>query len=127
MECTYCGGTDFYEGPSGGLSTNILCANDDCRHWFNHTPFGLEDLERVEPTKEERENQEDEAEKIKQKEMDALYNKGKEMFKAGESSKDCLKDSPHYGPSNADLLRLCGYIDAMRTIEKAVERAGEGE
>lgn len=47
--CIYCEGTDFYEGPSGGLSTNILCANKNCRHWFNVTPFGLEDLHKVEP------------------------------------------------------------------------------
>jgi hypothetical protein len=44
--CTYCGGVDFYEGPSGGMSTNILCANDQCRHKFNCTPMlrQLDDL-----------------------------------------------------------------------------------
>jgi hypothetical protein len=48
--CTYCGGTKFYEGPSGGLSTNILCANKDCRHWFNwHCGIiPMDDLNRVE-------------------------------------------------------------------------------
>src|SRR5690349_13378294 len=53
-KCTYCGGTEFYEGPSGGMSTNVLCANSNCRHWFNWTPVleKLDDLNRVEPTEE---------------------------------------------------------------------------
>jgi hypothetical protein len=37
--CTYCGGIDFYDGPSGGMSTNKLCANEACRHKFNYTAF----------------------------------------------------------------------------------------
>lgn len=54
LRCTYCEGEEFYEGPQGGLSTNILCANRDCRHWFNHTVLGfgshhiLDDLNHVE-------------------------------------------------------------------------------
>ena len=46
LRCTYCGGTDFWEGPSGGMSTNILCANEACRHKFNYTPMlnQLDDL-----------------------------------------------------------------------------------
>lgn len=35
--CPDCGKkTDFYEGPSGGMSTNIFCAQ--CGHGFNITP-----------------------------------------------------------------------------------------
>jgi len=52
MKCKYCGGTKFYEGPSGGLATNVLCANPKCRHWFNYLPEPidrLDDLNRVEP------------------------------------------------------------------------------
>ena len=50
LVCTYCGGTKWYEGPSGGMCINILCANPECRHWFNDTGyFGLQDLERIEP------------------------------------------------------------------------------
>lgn len=30
----------FYEGPSGGMSTNYFCANRACRSGFNVTPFG---------------------------------------------------------------------------------------
>lgn len=49
--CTYCDGTRFYEGPRGGMSVNILCANDKCRHWFNyHRGFiPMDDLHRIEP------------------------------------------------------------------------------
>lgn len=55
MKCLYCKGTEFYEGPSGGLSINVLCANPECRHWFNYNLLTeLEDLHRVEPTKEEK-------------------------------------------------------------------------
>lgn len=51
MACTYCGGTSFYEGPSGGASTNVLCAEPSCRHWFNVCPeIGyMDDLHRIEP------------------------------------------------------------------------------
>jgi hypothetical protein len=33
LECPHCGGTEWYEGPRGGMSTNIMCAQ--CEHWFN--------------------------------------------------------------------------------------------
>ena len=38
LQCTYCGGEDFYSGPQGGMMTNICCANRSCRHWFNVCP-----------------------------------------------------------------------------------------
>lgn len=52
--CTYCGSAVFIDGPRGGKSTNILCANNNCRHWFNYTPlpdgkFVLDDLHKAEP------------------------------------------------------------------------------
>lgn len=37
--CPECGSTDWYEGPSGGMSTNYMCANDACGAKFNFTPF----------------------------------------------------------------------------------------
>jgi len=37
--CPECGSTKgFLEGPSGGLSTNIFCANEACGAGFNITP-----------------------------------------------------------------------------------------
>lgn len=35
VTCPYCGTKEFYGGPSGGMSTNIMCANPKCEHWFN--------------------------------------------------------------------------------------------
>lgn len=31
--CPDCGSPQFYEGPSGGMSTNMQCTG--CGHWFN--------------------------------------------------------------------------------------------
>lgn len=47
--CTYCGGTQWYEGPTGGISTNIMCANPECGHWFNwHRGYiPMDDLHRT--------------------------------------------------------------------------------
>lgn len=53
LKCSYCGGTEFFEGPSGGLSVNILCANKACSHWFNWGPgMFFDDLNKVEEWKE---------------------------------------------------------------------------
>jgi hypothetical protein len=38
--CPDCRQHGFYEGPSGGMSTNIFCMNRDCRSGFNVTSFG---------------------------------------------------------------------------------------
>ncbi len=34
-QCPDCASTKWYEGPSGGMSTNWFCANDDCKSGFN--------------------------------------------------------------------------------------------
>lgn len=58
-KCTYCGSIDFFEGPSGGATTNILCANQECGHWFNWAGAfgGLEDLGFTQAEREKRRNQ----------------------------------------------------------------------
>jgi len=33
--CPFCGGRNWFEGPCGGGSTNIYCANGDCDAGFN--------------------------------------------------------------------------------------------
>lgn len=33
--CPDCGNDQFYEGPSGGMNVNILCANSECGSRFN--------------------------------------------------------------------------------------------
>ena len=47
-KCPDCGSTAFYEGPSGGLCTNIRCAG--CSHWFNHCGFFVERIARTDST-----------------------------------------------------------------------------
>lgn len=34
--CPDCHGKGFYEGPSGGMCTNIQCANPKCKSEFNY-------------------------------------------------------------------------------------------
>ncbi|RNJ49398.1 hypothetical protein [Methylocystis hirsuta] len=36
--CPNCGHDHFFEGPSGGVAMNIMCAN--CEQWFNYLGFG---------------------------------------------------------------------------------------
>jgi len=38
--CPDCGTKEFYEGPRGGMSTNIKCAG--CSHKFNRSPVHVE-------------------------------------------------------------------------------------
>jgi hypothetical protein len=47
-KCPDCGSKGFYEGPSGGVSTNIYCTNPECRSAFNYTNiFGEGHAERI--------------------------------------------------------------------------------
>ena len=39
-DCPECGSHDWYEGPSGGMSINFMCANDVCGAKYNFTPLG---------------------------------------------------------------------------------------
>ena len=126
-KCTYCGGTEFYEGPSGGASTNILCANKECRHWFNITPLGIEDLKTVESTVEEKELEKKKREEEETKRNTEIHCEGYGLFHQNAPAKSCLVDSPYggYGAARTNLLRLCGYIDAMR--EMMMKKAGIGD
>lgn len=120
LKCTYCGGTKFFEGPSGGMSTNVLCANDKCRHWFNHTPFGMDDLNRVEPTKAEKET----AEEIRAREYREArlgrYNTGRQAFADGKPL-GSLRTSFSYGgysEASDNIDRICGFIDALSEVAR---------
>lgn len=44
IKCPTCGGTQWYEGPTGGLSINIECTT--CNDKFNYT-FGFNTLELI--------------------------------------------------------------------------------
>lgn len=123
MICSYCGGTEFLEGPSGGLSVNVLCANKECRHWFNYALGNLDDLNKVEPSDEEK------AQAAKDRDgtmnlgeprmlvkLDVIYQEGRELFQHGKSARDCLQEGPYggYGAAQSNMLRLTGFIDAMK-------------
>lgn len=97
IKCPNCGGVKWHEGPSGGMSTNILCANKECRHWYNHTGFGeLEDLHRVEPSPEEKER------------IQHRRQQGRDAYLEGRSVDDL-----RYPQSTANMDRLAGFLDAM--------------
>lgn len=115
MRCTYCGGGKFYEGPSGGLSTNVLCANPDCRHWFNHTPFGLDDLKRIEPTKQEKEHQAAEALRRYEEQRRLRMAEGRAAYMQGQAADTLRKDPAYAGTAEREnnIDRLTGYLQAM--------------
>ena len=50
LKCPNCKNDKWYEGPSGGLSTNIECGN--CHKRYNHSPFGLDYIGDGEDSKE---------------------------------------------------------------------------
>jgi endo-1,4-beta-D-glucanase Y len=125
--CTYCGGTEWYAGPTGGMSTNILCANKACRHWFNFTPEPLnifDDLKRVEPTDEEKDaahaqrviNNDEQRVKRRKEGADA-YERG--------ASIDSIRVDKRYGTyaeaaDNVD--RMAGFIDALAAHVRGMPR-----
>lgn len=38
--CPDCGGTEFIDGPRGGMSMNIQCARPSCGSWYNTARIG---------------------------------------------------------------------------------------
>lgn len=129
MKCTYCGGTKFYGGPEGGMSQNVLCANDQCRHWFNHTPIPgmeLEDLHKVEPTENEREDAAALAIKQRAEWIEQIAAIGADIYRRGGKPSECrfavipeeLKylhtpDNCAYFASDGEYV-LDGYLEAMQ-------------
>lgn len=111
-KCTYCGGTEFYAGPEGGLSMNVLCANPDCRHWFNDTPMGFEDLRQIEPTEEERMEQAAIAATANTQKVLDLYHQGADLAKDHGLALACISDARRHGKlTTDDLIRLAGWLD----------------
>jgi hypothetical protein len=109
MKCTYCGGIEFFEGPSGGMSVNVLCADPKCRHWFN-TFNGkiIEDLNLIAPTKEEK------AEELWEK----TRREGCALYEEGRPASACIKNKDFnqygfHGAAGDDIVRLAGWMDAM--------------
>lgn len=115
LKCTYCGGTKFFEGPSGGMSTNILCANEKCRHWFNATPFGLDDLNKVEPTADEEARKRAELKAEADAARLVRYNEGRTAFLDGKPAGTVRTSKAYGGYAEAadNIDGLCGFVDAM--------------
>ena len=115
MKCTYCGGTEFFEGPSGGMSTNVLCANSKCRHWFNYSPVGLDDLHLVESTEEEKERESQAREETRRQEKLARFAEGVAAYEAGADPQMLRKDGAYggYAESASNIDRLVGYLRAL--------------
>lgn len=119
MKCTYCGGTEFLEGPSGGMSVNVLCANPKCRHWFNHTPImgKLEDLKRVEPTDDEKAQQRETANQLAFELRTKTWQEGVELHQLGNPAISCIRHTQNnqagfYQAAGDDIVRLAGWLDA---------------
>jgi hypothetical protein len=130
LRCTYCGGTDFYEGPSGGMSTNVLCANEKCRHWFNWTQLlsQLDDLKKVEPTKEEKEVEQAERKTKTDEELTARINEGAAIYRDGSAAAMRLaqRSKGWTNPRLEHLDQFAGFMDAMANDIKAIkEIAGQ--
>lgn len=124
MKCSYCGGTEFYEGPSGGMSVNVLCANDNCRHWFNYQqpPINnlMEDLYRIEPSEEEKETEEEQRRRERRGLPFKVYNEGVDLFYKGGTARDCIQHTEPiwHHTHGSDIYRLAGFIDsALATLQ----------
>lgn len=91
MECPYCKGDKFIEGPSGGMSTNVLCANEECRHWFNYTPgLPLDDLHRTEPTEDEQKRIQRKAAEERADWNALMMDHGAAIYRKGVGPMECL-------------------------------------
>lgn len=116
IKCTYCGGEGFYEGPEGPGAQNILCANPACRHWFNNTITGLHDLNKVEPTEDERKAMLAAEEKKKYDEVQGLLDEGKAIYEEGKPLAEACVDyiyNRHTGIYTKDTLRIAGWLQAQ--------------
>lgn len=115
--CTYCGGTKFYQGPSGGISTNILCANKDCRHRFNwHSGIiPMDDLHRVEPTADEAATARAAIKAISDAEFTKRLNEGRDAYRASSLAELRMAQRAQgwTHPKQEHIDQLCGYIEAM--------------
>lgn len=126
MKCTYCSGTKFYEGPSGGLAVNVLCANPDCRHWFSDLgPLGFEDLHRVEPTPDEEALKKEERRREQALAKLARFQEGADCFAAGRDPETLRTDYAYgsYAEAAYNVDRLVGYLRAFEKNTSIREKA----
>jgi hypothetical protein len=115
-KCTYCGGTAWIGGPSGGMSQNILCANPACRHWFNYAEgLMFDDLKNQEPTAAEAEAQAAAAEVAKKQKISQEISQGRRIHTDGKGIEECFVDelAGYTAVSHGDLHRLAAGRDGV--------------
>jgi hypothetical protein len=134
LHCSYCDGTEFYRGPSSIGAVNLLCANPECRHWFNHTFSGrLDDLSRVEPTVDEREEIKKRSDIQRLDFYKSIGAIGAAIYRDGGAAVDCL--SYDYSKENTyrsaedrcggrwdNKFVLAGFIQELANDVRAVNR-----
>jgi hypothetical protein len=109
LKCTYCGGTAWIGGPSGGMNQNILCANKDCRHWFDYVPgLVFEDLQKVEPTAAEAKENEKTVMAERKLRIEEDLKKGAEFYRRGRLLSDVFNELPYHNGAFA-----AGWLEAM--------------
>lgn len=127
LACGYCQGTQFHEGPSRGMSTHYVCANPKCRHWFNYKPgFGLEDLHRVEPTQQEKDEAAYYAVARAEKRMLSVFLQGREIYHSNRDIRDCIHNGwsdtfKDFGQTQGeDIIKMAGWIsEAIQDLKKS--------
>jgi hypothetical protein len=126
LACPYCHGSDFIPGPKGPGAQNILCANPECRHWFNLMLGNiLDDLERVEPTDEEKRQDRAAQRAAEATRVARLKGEGRAAFADGKQPEEILQDGASgYRAAEDNVSRLLGYIDAMSDAAAAESQQG---
>lgn len=124
-KCTYCGGTEWLAGPTGGMAQNILCANPTCRHWFNYVPppFNIfDDIKRVEPLEEEYKHAQEVRVKAADAERAKRRKEGERAYETGASI-DSLRTSHSHGNENVENMdRIAGFLDALAAEVRGTPR-----
>jgi len=79
----------------------------------------LEDLNRIEPTDEEKETARNARIAEREAAPNKYYEEGAEIYSKGGSAKDCIESKPAWHACNgADFYRLAGFIDAKSKVRK---------
>jgi len=118
--CEKCGNDRFYEGPSGGASTNFICTK--CRARYNVSPFGYQFVG-IDPSPDEQTNRRLELERHKRNRQMHYYNKGSNYYLEGKMLISVVMEVIDYKKDNEanlfchleELRRymVAGFIDTM--------------
>lgn len=120
--CEKCGSDKFFEGPSGGVSTNYICANPKCRARYNVSPFGYQFVG-FDPSEEDTRAREMDAEHWRNNRRLHYYNKGSNYYLEGKMTLSVVMERIDYKVDkeanlycSLDELRnhmMAGFIDTL--------------